>query len=100
MSDNSEKIIPLVVLPWHVNLLLGEAVYVGCKWVLPAAFSSEHFLHPITVAIAGQAWLFSGIFVVIGANTWLTGKQPKSTHGKPGVNRLARRIPMRTMRPR
>ncbi len=54
-------------LPWQVSVLLGEAAFVGFKWILPAMGSSNISLKPITVTYSGMEWLFSGLFLLIGA---------------------------------
>lgn len=56
----------LLAMPWYVSVLLGEFVFVSCKWILPA-FSPEHSaFHPVALALSEMAWLFSGIFMIIG----------------------------------
>lgn len=57
----------LMSLPWHVSVLFGEFAFVALKWILPALWSSNLFLKPIVLAFSGMAWLFSGIFLLIGA---------------------------------
>ncbi|MFZ4537380.1 hypothetical protein [Propionivibrio sp.] len=56
----------LMSMPWHVSILLGEATFVAFKWILPVMCSSSLFLKPIAAALAGMAWLFCGLFLLIG----------------------------------
>jgi hypothetical protein len=53
----------LRALPWHVSLLLGEAIVIACKWVLPAMCSNETF----SVPVIEVAWCLSCSFWLLGA---------------------------------
>lgn len=53
--------------PWWVSIAIGVGVFVFLKWIAPAAFGSNQILKPLTMLMSGLAWLFSGIFFLLGA---------------------------------
>jgi restriction system protein len=53
--------------PWWVSIAIGVVVFVFLKWIAPAAWGSSPTLKPITTLMSGLAWLFSGIFLFVGA---------------------------------
>ena len=61
----------LLIVPWHVSILLGEAVMVTCKWILPAMCSKNAFLVPI----AELAYLVSSVLCLSGAANFVARKR-------------------------
>ena len=68
----------LLTSPWQVSAGVGVAVFVGLKWILPALSAGNMFLKPISAAAAGAAWIFAGIFFVIGAIVFAKEKTNKA----------------------
>lgn len=58
-------------MPWQVSAGIGAALFVGLKWILPAMSAGNMFLKPMSSAFANLAWLFSGVFFIIGAVVFL-----------------------------
>ncbi len=54
-------------LPWQASVGLGVAMFIGLKWILPAVGAGNMFLKPIAAAASSVAWIFSGVFFLIGA---------------------------------
>jgi restriction system protein len=67
----------LLAAPWQVSVGVGVAVFVGLKWILPAMAGGNIFLKPISVAASGVAWLFAGVFFLIGAMVFAKEKAAK-----------------------
>ena len=57
----------LLAAPWHVSVVVGVVVFIGLKWILPALAGSNMFLKPISAAASSVAWLFCGVFLLMGA---------------------------------
>lgn len=68
----------LASLPWYVNILLGEAIFVACKWVLPAVFVSDPQLFPVADKLSGLAWLLSSVFFLLGGIGFTSWKKQRS----------------------
>lgn len=64
----------LLGAPWQISVGIGVVVLVGIKWVLPAVAAGNMFLKPISIAASGAAWLFSGVFFLIGVIAFIKGK--------------------------
>lgn len=67
----------LLGAPWQVSVGAGVAVFVGLKWILPAMAGGNMFLKPISAAASGVAWLFAGVFFLIGAIVFAKEKAAK-----------------------
>lgn len=52
--------------PWWIGVAIGVMVLVALKWILPSAWASNMFLKPLATTLSGLAWLFSGVFFVVG----------------------------------
>jgi restriction system protein len=52
--------------PWWVTIVIGVAVLVVLKWIVPASAASNAILKPLATMLSGLAWLFSGVFFSIG----------------------------------
>jgi len=57
----------LVHAPWQASVVIGVFVLVGLKWLLPNVAANNVLLKPLAQALSGIAWLFSGLFFLIGA---------------------------------
>lgn len=68
---NESLIETLLQAPWQVSIVVGVAVLIGMKWILPSAAAGNMFLTPMAQAFSGFAWLFSGVFFLIGAAVFL-----------------------------
>lgn len=64
----------LLASPWQVSVGVGVAVFIGLKWILPALAGGNMFLKPISVAASSVAWLFAGVFFLIGAVVFVKKK--------------------------
>jgi hypothetical protein len=65
----------LMSMPWHVSVLLGEFVFVGCKWILPALTPVDSTFHLVALTLADLAWPLSGIFLIMGAYIFASQKK-------------------------
>jgi len=72
----------LLASPWQVSVGVGVAVFFGLKWILPALAGGNMFLKPIAAAASGVAWMFSGMFFLIGLAVF--AKQ-KASQTKPQI---------------
>ncbi|HLO65109.1 MAG TPA: hypothetical protein VK165_19275, partial [Azonexus sp.] len=54
-------------LPWHVYLLLAEAIFMVFKWILPSLCTAELCMRPHALEWSEMAWLFSGLFLLLAA---------------------------------
>lgn len=52
--------------PWWVSVIIGVMVLVVLKWIVPASAASSAILKPLAAMLSGLAWLFSGVFFVLG----------------------------------
>jgi len=82
----------LLGAPWQVSVGVGVAVFVGLKWILPAMAGGNMFLKPISVAASGVAWLFAGVFFLIGAIVFAKAKAAKGKLAavEPAIGRISR----------
>lgn len=71
----------LMELPWQVSVVFGVVVFVGLRWVLPAMWSSNIYLKSAAMALSGMAWLFSGLFLLVGAIRFATIKLAAARQG-------------------
>lgn len=90
----------LLASPWQVSVGVGVAVFIGLKWILPALAGGNMFLKPISAAASSVAWLFAGVFVLIGAVVFVKKKaetaKPRSFEpalGRTSIDRLEREEP-------
>lgn len=70
--------------PWWISIVIGVVIYVVLKWIAPGIWGSSLILKPITSALSGLAWLFSGIFIFIGAAALAREKFSASKSGVAG----------------
>lgn len=100
--DKESFIDTLFGLPWQASVVLGVAVFIGLKWILPAVGAGNMFLKPIAAAASSVAWLFSGVFFLIGALVYtksvaerkkapVLGISPGVTRGEPSWAKHATR---------
>lgn len=52
--------------PWWISVLIGVLVLVILKWVVPASAASSAILKPLATMLSGLAWMFSGLFFLVG----------------------------------
>lgn len=71
---NRSSIETLLSMPWQVSIGLGVAMYIGLKSVLPALAKGNMYLKVLTAAASSVAWLFSGVFFLIGLIVFFRGK--------------------------
>lgn len=57
----------LLGLPWQVSAGIGVVLFFGLKWVLPTLGAGSVLLMPAAVMASEMAWLFAGVFFLIGA---------------------------------
>lgn len=69
-------------LPWHVYLLLAEAIFMIFKWVLPSLCTAELCMRPHVLDWSAMAWLFSGLFLLLAAAHLATRKR-ETAAGQP-----------------
>lgn len=62
-----QRLKPLISLPWYVNLLLAEAMFVLLKWVLPSLCAPDLCPKPDGISWSEMAWLFSALFLLLVA---------------------------------
>lgn len=60
----------LLQAPWQVSIVVGVGVFVGLKWILPSAAAGNMFLKPMAHAVSGLAWIFLGVFLLLGASAF------------------------------
>ncbi|MFZ2855157.1 MAG: hypothetical protein WAZ34_13730 [Rhodocyclaceae bacterium] len=68
----------LPALPWHATLLLGEAAFVCCKWILPTLCASSRTLQPIAAYCSGFAVPFSALVLLSGIGVLAARKRRRS----------------------
>lgn len=54
-------------LPWHVYLLLAEAIFMIFKWILPSLCTAEFCMRPHALGWSEMAWLSAGLFLLLAA---------------------------------
>ena len=67
----------LLAAPWQVSVVVGVAVFISLKWILPALAGSNMFLKPISAAASSVAWLFGGVFLLMGVAVFAKTKFAK-----------------------
>lgn len=96
----------LLKAPWWISVAIGVVVLVVLKWVLPLAWASNMFLNPLATTLSGLAWLFSGVFFVVGllslarerfsasrsTNPSATREPPASPSHQPGSSGWQERV--------
>jgi restriction system protein len=100
-SEKDESLIDvLLASPWQVSIGVGVAVFIGLKWILPALAGDNMFLKPISSAASSVAWLFAGVFFLIGAVVFAKKKaetaKPRAVEpaiGHTSIDRLGREEP-------
>ena len=77
----------LFTAPWWISIVIGVLVFVVMKWIVPAIWGSSPTLKPITTLMSGLAWLFSGIFLFVGALSFARQKvaASRSLDSKPAA---------------
>ena len=78
---NQSLIDVLMELPWQVSVVFGVVVFVGLRWILPAIWSSNVYLKSAATTLASMAWLFSGLFLLVGAIRFATIKLAAARQG-------------------
>lgn len=71
----------LFTAPWWISIVIGVLVFIALKWIAPAAWGSSAILKPITAALSSVAWVFSGVFFVVGAMSLVRQKLAASRAG-------------------
>lgn len=89
----------LMNLPWYVNLLLAEAVFVIFKWIFPAMLSSDAHLKPTVITLSSLAWFFSLLFLLIGAITFSVQKKHRLAHSHFSAKHDAANAALRSRKP-
>src|SRR5664279_2587740 len=78
MIFKREKIAVLIehflLVPWYVSLLLGEAAFALCKWVLPVMCSTHTFLRPVEAASPSMAWPVAIVFMLLAGAIFVAQK--------------------------
>jgi restriction system protein len=75
-KKQSESLVDsLMGAPWQVSMIVAAAVFIGMKWILPALAGGNVLLKPMSQAVSGFAWLFSGFFFLIGVFVYLKEKK-------------------------
>lgn len=71
----------LLVAPWQVSMVIGVAAFIFLKWLLPAMAGNNLILKPIAQGVSGIAWLFLGVFFLIGLAAYArsVATRPKGT---------------------
>lgn len=54
------------VMFWYVSVLLGEFVFVSCKWILFVFLLEYLVFYFVVFVLLEMVWLFFGIFMIIG----------------------------------
>jgi len=73
-KQNESFLETLMGAPWQMSVVVGVAVFIGLKWILPFIGTDNMLLKPIAQALAGMAWLISGFFFLIGALVFVKTK--------------------------
>lgn len=71
----------LFTAPWWISIVIGVVLLVLMKWVAPSAWGSSLVLKPIASALSSVAWLFSGVFIVVGAMSFARQRVAASRAG-------------------
>ncbi|AOF82732.1 restriction endonuclease family protein [Methyloversatilis sp. RAC08] len=53
--------------PWYVSVILGVAILVGFKQILPSMWADNPILMTVATALSNMAWLLAGICFLLGA---------------------------------
>lgn len=88
-----------LIVPWHVNLLLGEAVFVTCKWILPAFSAADAAFKPGMTPWSNMAEVLASIFLLFGAIIFAAQKKKWLANFFHDINRT-RITPQQSSAPR
>lgn len=79
----------LIVMPWYMSFLLGEASFIACKWILPAMCTTSVYREPGADAFSDLAWLLASLFLLMGVFILAARKKQGWTNCMP-LTRQAR----------
>lgn len=89
MKNISRPLRLLTSLPWHASVLIGEFGFVAGKWLLPAIGAADGQLQPLALSEPDGAWLFSAIFLVLGASKLAAQNRRRLPHWRQSTGQTA-----------
>jgi len=72
----------LMDAPWQVSIAVGVAVFIVLEWILPSLVAGSIILESIAYGISAVAWVFYGLFFLIGAIVFALAASSRSKQGK------------------
>lgn len=76
----------LLKAPWWISVGIAVIVIIGLKWVLPSMWASNMFLKPLAGSLSGLAWIFSGVFLIVGLLSFARERMATSKAASTGGN--------------
>lgn len=97
---NESLVETLLQAPWQVSIVVGIVVFICMKWILPNAAAGNMYLKPMAQTFSELAWLFAGIFFLIGVAVFCKEAVSRPKHAPlDSVKSRSGREPVSAWRP-